>query len=439
MKIVNDLNNNSDLLSVSNKGDEESSLLGSMFSINLTSNDVKTDDDFDNFEFVFKKEDIDIINHLSNILPNVNITNLNSSDFKRVKSEIETNQSIKNEIKDKLLRVLETAKNFNKNLFFKLLDYKGNTIIKNQSLKALPSAIKSMRQGVDQSIKNSIKSNLITKNSSEIEFENSLKNQKKFNTSDQKINFVKKINKNVHPNKLYQIPNSNSLKYKEKIDQTSITDSKLSKNTNLNFINNQISDEIRKNKMNEIKANDKAFNIQNASGSNSKGNQFTQQNNTSFTNGGVNSILEGLLDTLDLSQKGWTTKLVSRIENALKNGGEDIEFNLKPKNLGKLKVSISLKNAIGNVRIITENNFVTSALTQNENFLQKLFNDQGINLEFSAHDNAKYFGSKNSFNKNPNNDDQNNFLKSDNEQKKQNNLTDLEDNVSSRHIVNVIA
>ena len=57
----------------------------------------------------------------------------------------------------------------------------------------------------------------------------------------------------------------------------------------------------------------------------------------------MNSILEGLLDILDLSQKGWTTKLVSRIENALENGGEEIEFNLKPKNLGRLKVSYKFK------------------------------------------------------------------------------------------------
>ena len=127
------------------------------------------------------------------------------------------------------------------------------------------------------------------------------------------------------------------------------------------------------------------------------------------------------------------------IENALKNGGEEIEFNLKPKNLGRLKVSISLKNGTGNVKIITENTFVTNALTQNENHLQKLFNDQGINLEFSAHDDTKYFGTKNSFNKNSNNNDQNNYLKSDNEKEKQNTITGLDDNVSSRHIINVIA
>ena len=191
--------------------------------------------------------------------------------------------------------------------------------------------------------------------------------------------------------------------------------------------------------MNEIKANDKVFNIQSSSDTSNKGNQFAQQNSTSFSNSGVNSILEGLLDSLDLSQKGWTTKLVSRIENALENGGEEIEFNLKPKNLGRLKVSISLKNGTGNVKIITENTFVTNALTLNETHLQKLFNDQGINLEFSAHDDTKYFGSKNNFNKNSNNNDQNKFLKSENEKEKQNTTTGLDDNVSSRHIVNVIA
>ena len=439
MKIVNDVKNNSDFLSVSNKGDENTSLLGSMFSVDITSNEEKSNNTLEDFEFVFKKEDIEIIDYLSNILPNLNITNLDSPQFERIKSYIEADQSIKHEIKDKLLSMLETSKNLNKNLFFKLLDYKGNNLSKYKSSKALPSVMKNMKQAYDQIEKTSIKSNLGNKIPSEIKFENNLESQKILNSSHKKMNFVKKINKNVHPNKLYQLSNSNSYKFKEKIDKTSLIDPKISKDTNFNFINNQISNEVKKNKINEIKVNDKVFNVQNSSNSSNNGNQFSQQNNTTFSNTSLNSNLEGMLDILDLSQKGWTTKLVSRIENALENGGEELEFNLKPKNLGRLKVSISLKNGIGNVKIITENSFVTNALTQNENFLQKLFNDQGINLEFSAHDNAKYFGSKNSFNKNPNDSDQNNLLKFENEQEKQNTLTDLKDNVSSRHIVNVIA
>ena len=453
MKITNDVNNNSDLLPIANKGENDTSLLGSLFSMNFNSNEVKSKDISDDFEFFFKKEDIEILDYLSNILPNLNINNLGSADFKKIQSEIETDQNLKAEVKDKLLSLLDIAKGFNKNFFINLPEYQklktlnnksvvDNKIdpkIKKESSNNLPSVLKNMEHAINQSKQKSTKLNFINKNTGHIKFENNLENQTTINSNNTKLNFVKKIKKNDHPNKLYQISNSNSFKYKEKLDSSSLLDSKLSNNTNLNYINNQFSDELKKNKMNEIKANDKVLNIQNSSDSSNKGNQFAQQNSTSFSNSGVNSILEGLLDNLDLSQKGWTTKLVSRIENALENGGEEIEFNLKPKNLGRLKVSIRLNNGTGQVRIITENTFVTNALTQNENYLQKLFNDQGINLEFSAHDDAQYFGSKNSFNKNSKNNNQNYYLKSDDEKEKQNEITGLDDNVSSRHIINVIA
>ena len=54
MKITNDVNNNSDFLSVSNKGEENTSLLGSLFSINFDSNEVNSNKISDNFEFIFR-------------------------------------------------------------------------------------------------------------------------------------------------------------------------------------------------------------------------------------------------------------------------------------------------------------------------------------------------------------------------------------------------
>ncbi len=101
MKITNDVNNNSDLLSVSSKEEEKASLLGSLFSINFNNNEVESNDISDDFEFVFKKDDIETMNYLSDILPNLNITNLDLDVFKRVKSQIESDQNIKTEIKDK--------------------------------------------------------------------------------------------------------------------------------------------------------------------------------------------------------------------------------------------------------------------------------------------------------------------------------------------------
>ncbi len=60
---------------------------------------LKSKDISDDFEFVFKKEDIEILDYLSNILPNLNFNNLGLADFKKFKSEIETDQNIKTEVK----------------------------------------------------------------------------------------------------------------------------------------------------------------------------------------------------------------------------------------------------------------------------------------------------------------------------------------------------
>ena len=92
---------------------------------------------------------------------------------------------------------------------------------------------------------------------------------------------------------------------------------------------------------------------------------------------------------------------------------------------------------MGSVKIITENSFVTTALTQNETYLQKLFNDQGINLDFSAKNENQNFGSQNNFNQNSNNqnENQNSTIEKKNEVIDENNA---EQN-SSRHIINVIA
>ena len=231
MKITNDLNNNSDFLSLSNNVEENSSLLGSLFSININSNEVKSNSITDDFEFVFKKEDIEIIDYISNIIPNLNINNLGLADFKKIKSEIQADQNIKTELKDKLLSLLDKPKRFNKNFFIKLPeyykfkssknknidDYKGNAKNINESLKSLAYFMKNKEKAVEQSEKTSFKSNIINKNSNEvIKFEHELDNQTRSDSNNKKLNFVKKIKKNDHPNKLYQLSKSNSFTFKEK-------------------------------------------------------------------------------------------------------------------------------------------------------------------------------------------------------------------------------
>ena len=134
MKITKDVNNNSDFLSVSNKGEENTSLLGSLFSINFNSDEVKSNKISDDFEFIFKEEDMQIIDYLSNILPNLNFNNLGLADFKKIKSEIVSDQNIKTEVKDKLLSFLDTAKGLNKNFVFKLPEYQKLKALNNKSI-----------------------------------------------------------------------------------------------------------------------------------------------------------------------------------------------------------------------------------------------------------------------------------------------------------------
>ena len=260
--------------------------------------------------------------------------------------------------------------------------------------------------------------------------------------SSNKNTFIKKIKKNNHPNKIYQPIKSNASVAKnlkevnlDKINQISENISKIS-------THNYMYLEPGKNLKNEMKSNNNQFlNINNTNLLNNFGQDLSHNNDSSFSNSSYNSVMENFLDHLDLTQKGWTSKLVSRIENAMNNGGEEIEFSLKPKNLGMLKVSVSQKNGMNTVKIITENSFVTSALAQNENYLQKLFNDQGMSLDFTAQNENYSFGSKSNFSQNPN-DQNKNFndeeKKTPKEIKDKNDLVNVEDD-SSRHIINVIA
>merc|ERR1712086_713012 len=131
--------------------------------------------------------------------------------------------------------------------------------------------------------------------------------------------------------------------------------------------------------------------------------------------------------------------LASRIEKSFMNGGEEIEFNLKPKNLGVLKVSLTVKNGLGKVTIIAENNFVTNALQQNESLLQKLFNDQGINLDFITENSNDKFKHESNFNQNQDQKKENKKEIKDIIEDDLDNNNDIKENDSSRHIINVIA
>ena len=470
MNINSDVNKNIDLLSGLKSEEQNTSILNTLFSINFE-NDTPLEL-INEEEFVFKEDEVAIINYLSNLIPNFQNENKNLLDLKKIKKQIQIDINISPKLKENILNFLSEEKfglkDFNVNILNKnnvnnkkSFDYidslKPNINQKHHSNNFVKNESKSTNVGKEESkstnfVKNESKINIrgnnpLNKDNINISktFENIYSENKNINKveNDKKeiTNFVKKIKKNNHPNKIYQLPQSNSLKYKQLNEITSHIDQKTVDNKNLPLINNQISEASNNNKFNGNKLNNnQILNVQHSIQANNTGSNFSQQNDSSFSNSSYNSVLENFIDNLDLTQKGWTSKLTSRIEKAIQNGGEEIEFNLKPKNLGLLKVSVKFKNGVGNVKIVTENSFVTSALNQNENYLQKLFNEQGINLDFSAQNEGKKFDSRNNSNQNSQNNDKKNSTQSDINIKNSEDESDIiAKNNSSRHMINVIA
>ena len=456
MKINNEISNNFELLPGSKHEQTSFSMLSGLFSINFGEVFSKNNTEENLNEFIFNEDEIKFVDYISTLIPSLEKDNKKNISFEKIETQINSDSSISFEVKEKILQFLNKAKNYLNS--FQIITPKPN-INKFQSNIGVGKITKKNNDILDdfKHVKNFNVNKLNNKDVPILDLSKNKLNKLEINKSvwdiqSNKVNdtrdlsnknsYIKKIKKNNHPNKIYQPMKSNTSvanQLKEvnldKINQISENISKISTHNYMHL-------EPGKNLKNEMKSHNNQFlNINYTNLLNNSGQNLSHNNDSSFSSSSYNSVIENFLDHLDLTQKGWTSKLVSRIENAMNNGGEEIEFSLKPKNLGMLKVSVSQKNGMNTVKIITENNFVTSALAQNENYLQKLFNDQGMSLDFTAQNENHSFGSKNNFSQNPKyqnknfNDEQNKTL---NEITDQNDLVNVEDD-SSRHIINVIA
>jgi len=465
MKITNEISNNFELLSGSKNGEVDLSILSGLFSINLVegSLDDKVKKNID--EFIFNEEKIKFVDYISNIIPILEQDTKKHINFETIKTQISLDNSINSEDKDRILQFLNQGKNYSKSFQINTpqhFDNKlKNKIVTSKLLKTSNISSNNLAdqkkinhsQPIDKNIivediSKYTKSNVELRQSHEVNETKVLDNKNTFvkknetKVLDNKNTFVKKIKKNNYPNKIYQPLKSKTLQFEQLKDMTLNNKINISENNSTTSMHNYSALETIKKNKNDIKLNNtQSFNVNITNQTSNLGQNLSHNNDSSFSNNSYNSVLENLLDHLDLSQKGWTSKLVSRIENALSNGGEEIEFNLKPKNLGMLKVSVSQKNGMNTVKIIAENSFVTSALAQNENYLQKLFNDQGMNLDFTAQNESQSFGSKSSFSQNSNEQHKNKNNVPDekiNQIKDKNDIVGSEDD-SSRHMINVIA
>jgi len=112
----------------------------------------------------------------------------------------------------------------------------------------------------------------------------------------------------------------------------------------------------------------------------------------SFYSGQGNSI-----DYLNMLDKTWGNNLLNKIEKIMKNGQESLEISLKPKNLGKMKITLSLTNDTAKINIITENSSAALLLSEAESKLSQMLENTGLKLSnFSTNsDQNKKINTKN--------------------------------------------
>jgi len=454
MNINTDTNQTIDKFSGLNGEAQDTSVLNSLFSINFNSEEISSDNNIIDKEYIFDEDDIKILDYIFHIIPDFESKKNNLPDLDKIKNMIKLDENLSETEKNKILNLIKSDLT---NLKEIKLDLSGSKSFKNllseKSLKSPENLIENKKllnnEKNNTKFKNLKNIHNIKFNQQDISIkdqeklvygqkqEPEAKDQKGSSLRDQLSSFVKKVKKNNHPNKIYNLAKVSNIENNQLNNSSSHFDAKVSNIAMINLQDNQIFEKLQK-KINETKNKENTnLSTQQLNHSNNSANNYSQNGSTSFSNNGYNSVLENFLDNLDLTQKGWSSKLVSKIQNSLADGGGEIEFNLKPKNLGMLKVSVKLKEGIGSVKIIAENSFVTTALNQNENYLQKLFNDQGINLEFLAKNENQNFGSNNQSNQNSNNEKEN---QNGTAEKKVDSLDEMEiEDNSSRHIINVIA
>jgi hypothetical protein len=87
-----------------------------------------------------------------------------------------------------------------------------------------------------------------------------------------------------------------------------------------------------------------------------------------------------MLQALDMAKNNWGEMLLQRVQRGLAGGKDQLEFQLNPRNLGKMRISLVMKNNQANVLIKTETSIAASMLNDAEGRLAQMLEASGIRL-----------------------------------------------------------
>ena len=120
---------------------------------------------------------------------------------------------------------------------------------------------------------------------------------------------------------------------------------------------------------------------QNTSSNSNQQNSQHQSNSSGFGT----KLNSQTLQQLDLRDKNAADGIMKRLEKAMQKGLSSFELNLRPKNLGKLRIGISIENNITSVKILTETHSAAMLLTDYQLKLSNMMDAAGLKLaDFSS-------------------------------------------------------
>jgi flagellar hook-length control protein FliK len=86
------------------------------------------------------------------------------------------------------------------------------------------------------------------------------------------------------------------------------------------------------------------------------------------------------LQILDTAKDNWTEMLLQRVKNGLSGGKDQLDFQLNPRNLGKMRISLVMQNDRTNIQILTETSAAASMLSDSETRLAQMLEASGLRL-----------------------------------------------------------
>ena len=87
-----------------------------------------------------------------------------------------------------------------------------------------------------------------------------------------------------------------------------------------------------------------------------------------------------MLQTLDMAKNNWAEMLLQRVQKGLAGGKDQLDFQLSPRNLGKMQITLVIQNDRTNIQIQTETTAAASMLNDSEARLSQMLEASGLRL-----------------------------------------------------------